>query len=65
MRVDFDPQAAGDHETTTIVIAILLVVSVILTAVLAFLAVKFNRQLAQKASMEGGAVESAFNTQRK
>jgi len=60
MRVDYNPEAAGDHETTTIIIAILLVVSVILTAVLAFLAVKFNKQLSAKASMEGGARESAI-----
>jgi hypothetical protein len=61
LRIDYNPQAAGDYEKTTIVVAILLVVSILLTAGLSFLAWKFNKQLAAKGNSvapEGGSLIS-------
>ena len=43
LRIDYNPEAAGDYEKTTIVVAILLVVAIILTSGLGFLAWKFNK----------------------
>jgi hypothetical protein len=48
MRVNFNPDPAGDQQTTAIVIAILLVISLILTGILVFMCMTFQKKIAAK-----------------
>ena len=61
MRVNYNPDPAGDQQTTAIVIAILLVISLIILGVLVFMCLGFQKKISAKSSVspEGGEREAS------